>query len=161
MVGGEIRELDIIYRGIIMLWMPMALGIVIGDIVDRKKKWNSLLALFVIMFLLSLVIGDERGMILVMIAEAFILRWWLKCSWIYLIYIPISYIQIMVCNLVAELVTVNMLSFTIEEIANVTPYRELYAIVTLVLIIAVSFLVRKIIRMVRERVFTISKEHSC
>ncbi len=150
--------LDLLYRTIVMLWMPVSLGIILGDVVDRKKKWKSLLILFVIMFLLSHVIGDERGMILVMVAETVILRWGLKCPWSKLIYIFISYVEIMICNLIAELFAIHMLSFTTEQLTTVTPYKELYTIGTLLLIVAVSFLVREIIHMIRERVFTVSNE---
>ena len=141
-----------------MLWMPISLGIILGADVNRKKKWKSLLILFVIMYLVSLVIGDERGMILIMFAEAFILRWWLKCPWMKLIYIPISYVEIMVCNLVAEVIAVNVPSLTVKELATVSPYREFYAFAILLLIVLVSYFVRAILKMFYGRVFSISKE---
>lgn len=149
--------MNLLYRCIVMLWMPVTLGILLGNKIERDKRRIHLAFLFLIMIIVSLLLGDERGMMLVMVVEGILMRMWLKCSWLQLLYIPFSYIEIMLCNLLSQIITINLLGFT-EEIVEITPYKECKVILVLLFIIVLSLIARGLIDIFKKRIFILSRE---
>lgn len=149
--------MDLLYLCIITLWMPVSLGILLGDKIERKKA-SHFFALFLIMFAVSLLLGDERGMLLVMVVEGLLMRFWLKFSWLQLLYIPFSYVEITVCNLLSQIIAVNILGFTEEQLGRVSPYKECLVFIVLLFIIALSLVTREMIDIIEKRIFVISRE---
>lgn len=150
--------MNLLYLCIITLWMPVSLGILLGGKIERKKKGTHFFLLFFIMLIVSLLLGDERGMLLVMVVEGVLMRFWLKCSWLQLLYIPFSYIEIIFCNLLSQIMAINLLGFTEEQLGGTTPYKECRVIFVLFFIIVLSLITRELIDIFEKRIFAISRE---
>ncbi len=151
--------MELLYLCIVMLWMPVSLGILLGEKVERKMKWKSFSSLFLIMIIVSLIVSDERGMLLIMILEVFMIRFVLKLPWINVLYIFVSYIEIVVCEVLVQVLLIDILNiYTNEHILEFSPYREFYTIGILLLISLLSILLRRIIEKYQKHIFIISRE---
>lgn len=128
------------------LWMPIALNGLFTKKIGLKKRILCVICYFLIMFFSCLYNIGEITLALDFILFSLVFLGIMKCTWIQLIYIPISYILIVLCNYVVDFFFLTMFHFEKEQILLELPYVFYIDLSITIFVFLFSFLLGKMIQ---------------
>lgn len=128
------------------LWMPIALNGLFVKKVGLKKRMFCILCYFFIMFFSSLCNIGEITLVLDFILYSIASLEIMKCTWIQLIYIPLSYILIVLCNYAIDFFCLIIWHLEDDQILLKLPYVFYIDLSITVLVSLLSFLLGKVMQ---------------
>ena len=133
------------------LWIPIALSNMLSKKNGIQKKWVCLVLCFLVC-LCNYLYVNEILIVVDILLLGFILYIFSNRSWQKVIYVPISYILIVICNYFAELLFLQISSLSIEQMAEKMPYALYLDCVITLLVFWGSFLIGRVIQYVKKTV---------
>lgn len=128
------------------LWMPIALNGLFLKKVGIKKRIQCMLAFFLIMLFSSLFNVGEITVAFDFVLFSFTFLNIMRCTWVQLVYIPLSYILIVLCNYIVDFSCLTIWHLTDEQIRLKMPYVFYIDLSITVLVFLFSFLLGKMIK---------------
>ena len=122
------------------LWLPIALNNFLTMKIGKKRRLLCGCLICVVM-LISCTIENEITLVIDFLLFVGIVYVTIRCSWVNFIYIPISYVLVVVCNYLVEVLFISIGNFETEQILKQMPYVfYLYLVITILVAISSLFL---------------------
>ncbi len=86
------------------LWMPIIYYFLLKGIVQTKRLWIGNAANILIVWIAALLLTNEISFVISCLLMAIVFLYVFKCKKIYLLYIPLSYIIVVACNYIVEVI---------------------------------------------------------
>lgn len=130
------------------LWMPIVLFFLLRREENVENRRVGLGSIFVIMLLTNVFLENELGLLLGCVFIAIVMIKVMKCPWLSLFYIPISYILIVVCNYAVEVAYLKVVNLEQGVIVQDDQYVMWTTIGITILVTLLAFLLEKAMRQI-------------
>lgn len=133
------------------LWIPIALSNMLSKKNGIQKKWVCIALCFLVCLCNSLYV-NEIMIVVDILLLGLILYFFSNRSWQKIIYVPISYILIVMCNYFSEFLFLQFSPLSIEQMSEKMPYALYLDCVITIFVFIGSFLIGRIVQYVKESV---------
>lgn len=131
------------------LWMPISINILIKGKVTRKNRVICLCSVFIVQIVASLIAGitgySELGLIYQFPVIGLLVYCLMGRYWQNLIYIPVAYILIVICNYITEVLFILVLDLSVKQINKRIIYILLFYATITIAVVLFSILLQKIV----------------
>lgn len=133
-------------------WIPLALGIFLYHPKRPREFYVGLGLIFAALFLTATIAGNELTLLINVAFMALLFYFVMGCRLIELIYIPISYILIVLCDYGIESLCLTIFPISTETMLYEYPYSFYSVLLITVLVTILAFGGRFVIRTFKKRI---------
>lgn len=146
----EDYEVAILSMFLAAIWMPIALFFLLQQRGKKKRFYVGIFLNILIIFISAFVLVNEFVLVIDWVLMAFVLYFVMRCSVFELIYIPVSYILVVLGNYIVEVVGLSITGVTKTQLFEEYPYMTYSLLGVTILVFLFSLLLNRIIRYIRK-----------
>lgn len=140
------------------LWMPLALNMLIRMDVEKKRRLLCMWLIFLVQIIASVIAMltgySEIGLLCQFPVIGLLIYFILGRRQCYLLYIPVAYILIVICNYITEVVFIKVMQLSVQTLEGSTFYTLILNCVITVVTVLFSGGVQKVIGCMKKSFFS-------